>query len=55
MLTTQKTLAIITEQDDAKRNAMIDKLKEDDVRQLSKILSKSARDSLATVTTGACE
>lgn len=43
---TKKPLSIIIEQDDEKRNALIDKLDEADVSHLAKALAKSASDSL---------
>ena len=46
MLTVKKALSIITETDDDKRNAAIDKLSEANAKQLAKAVVKAARDHL---------
>lgn len=44
MLSTQKAIAIITEMDDDKRNAMIDELSVENAKYIAKILAKAIRE-----------
>jgi len=46
MISTKKAISIITEFDEDKRNAAIDKLSEADAKQLVKAFAKAARERM---------